>query len=155
MFESLEGNRPDDFEINDEDNLGNNPDGFVSLENISDEGDLAPDQILIKLEKLKKKRAQEEGSSKDVLIDNKNETSNWEADVEARKYDNYKKPIETKVFNSKPVHTSSRNNIVEIGDMKRGEKMDKYWDASRVIPDNAKRKDEEIHHDSIRFDDAV
>lgn len=136
------------------DNLGNNPE-FIPLENLAVDGNDRPDEALMR---------KEEEFSEDAtpLIDLDEEPSNWEADVEAGKYDNgYINNAEEVTINEEdtikisPIHMQNRHNIVAIGDMDHKERHAKFEHVPPPNFDNSKPKQKEIERDSIRFDEAV
>lgn len=134
-----------------EDNLGNNPISFIPIEEMEDPSTESPDEILAK------KEEDDEYVKQNVidLDDIDNESSNWESDVKAGKYDEF--PIETShtTFEIKPIHTINRNNVSQIEEMKGREQLEKYWDVPNQKVDNSKPKRPQNNHDSIRFDEAV
>jgi hypothetical protein len=99
-----------------EDNLGNNP-KFNPLENFADEKQLTPEEILMEIEDAKERGELDEevelrnSSIKDPFD---TEPSNWEADVEAGKYDEISHPVDKKEVEIHPVHEQSRRNQKRI-----------------------------------------
>jgi hypothetical protein len=134
------------------DNLGNNPE-FIALEDLAEDTNLRPDEILMLKEEEEKNTPENIVDIDDV----NNEPSNWEGDVEDGKYDEFniqEKPIREDI-ETNPISLRERQNIVGIEEMKGRERLEKYWDASAQDDNNSKPKRDQDNRDSIRFDDAV
>jgi hypothetical protein len=133
---------------NDADNLGNNPEGFIPLEDLAINPN-SPDQFMMKKEEglIVTEKAKE-------VFERDEEPSNWEEGVGKREFD---KPYRTEVVEGEikqPSYATRDRTRADFFEELGGEDRADYYEASRGR-DTHPKEDPRGDGKSIRFDEAA